>query len=1025
MRLRANLDFILANVRHDERPYLAVEILGRTFVGLLDTGASRTVLGRQGLEQMTSLGLKFKPVNIPSCTVADGNQCEVTGAVDIPFKLSDRVVIMEVLVIPSIPRTLVLGVDFFRKMGVVPDLRNNYWSFSNIEQQPEIASLVDNARLTSEQQDRLSALVARYFSDVGDKLGCTTLVKHSIKTKAEPIKQRFYPISPALQRHVNAELDGMLRQGIVEPSTSPWSSPIVMVKKKDGSYRFCVDFRKLNKVTERDAYPLPFITHTLDKLRDAKYLTSLDIKSAYWQVPLTDESKPLTAFTIPGRGLFQFRRMPMGLHNSSATWQRLVDNILGAGLEPYVFVYLDDIIIVTPDFDRHVEILREVLERLKVAGLTVCRDKCYFCRSELKFLGYVVDAAGLHVDVEKVEAMLNLPPPKNVREVRRLLGMTSWYRRFIPNYATVVAPINNLLRKNCRFVWTESCAAAFEKLKQHLVAAPVMSCPDFDRPFCVQTDASDYGLGAVLTQEYPDGERAISYISRSLNPNERKFSCTEKECLAVVWAIEKFRPYIEATRFKVVTDHFALKWLNSLSDPNGRLARWSVRLQQFDFEVVHRRGKDNVVPDALSRAVPVVEEIAPVITFPDVTDRWYIKLRNEVTENPLKYPLWRVEDDKLYKKCRTPDTRGISDSTDWKLVVPKSYRRQVMSTNHDIPTAGHCGVYKTFHRIANRYFWPKMKADIADYIRKCCTCLEQKPEQKAPAGWLSGRPDITRPWEVISIDVVGPMPKSQSGFLYILSIQDYFSKFCLFLPMRNQSSKTISKLLEENVFLLFGVPRVVISDNGRNFTGNEFKNLLRSYGAKFTYTPHYHPESNPCERQHRTVKTMLSSYVRDNHREWDKLLPKVACAIRTAKHESTVRSPYSVNFGREMILHGNYYKLRDAAPDATVPSDSPDFDHLFKEVRKRLDKAFERSRRVYNLRRRDVQYQVGDRVWRRSHAVSDAAQYFTAKLAPKFVGPFIVSKKVSPWAYELEDLQGRPNGLWNVRDLKSDTSDIP
>lgn len=1025
--IRVVLDFVLANVKNDERPYLNVDVLGREVLGLLDTGASRTIVGQEGFKLIESLGLKLKPSIVDSCNVADGKRCEVIGCYEVPFKLLNRVVILDTLVVPSLSHTLILGADFFRKMGVVPDLRSNHWTFAEMPEQPRVATLTDNSRLSGEQAKRLDELVAQYFGGMTNKLGCTTLVKHAIKTKSEPIKQRFYPISPALQRYVNAELQEMLEQGVVEPSSSPWSSPIVMVKKKDGSYRFCVDFRKLNKVTERDAYPLPFVTHTLDKLRDATFLTSLDIKSAYWQVPLTEESKPLTAFTIPGRGLFQFCRMPMGLHNSSATWQRLVDNVLGAGLEPYVFVYLDDIVIVTREFDKHLEILREVFERLRAANLTLSRDKCHFCRRELKFLGYVIDEGGLHVDPEKVSAILNLPVPRNVKEVRRILGMTSWYRRFIPNYATVVSPINNLLRKNTKFQWDESCAIAFDKLKGHLVSAPIMNCPDFDRPFCIQTDASDYGLGATLTQEYPEGERVICYISRSLNRNERRFSCTEKECLAVVWAVEKFRPYIEATHFTVITDHFALKWLNSLTDPSGRLARWSVRLQQFDFEVLHRRGKDNVVPDALSRAVPIIDEVEvaePLIEFPDITDRWYLKMRESVAKDPLNHPLWRVNDGQLYKKTRASEFE-TGQNSGWKLVVPKSYRKGVIATHHEVPTAGHCGVWKTFHRVMLHYYWPKMKTDITHYVRTCSTCIQQKPEQKAPAGLLSGRPEVTQPWEMLSIDVVGPLPKSSSGYIYILSIQDYFSKFCLFLPMRNQSAKTISRLLEEHIFLLFGVPRILISDNGRNFTGSEFRNLLKSYGVKFVCTPYYHPESNPCERQHRTVKTMLASYVRDNHREWDKFLPKVACAIRTAKHESTGQSPYAVNFGREMTLHGNYFKLRDKTPDSNTVNRPPDFGKLFEDVRSRLDKAFQRSQRVYNLRRRDVQYQVGDRVWHKNHILSNASQYFTAKLAPKFVGPFVVSKKVSPWAYELKDLDGKPGGLWNVRDLKPDAAEKP
>lgn len=641
--LVGKLDFILANVVGDERPYLNVKIFGVSFRGLLDSGASRTILGAEGFEKFKHFGLKLHPSDVKSCGVADGSQCPVIGSFSVPFCLENRVALVEVLVMPSLPHSLILGIDFWKKLGVVPDFRHGHWEFTSCPTDVALCSLTDGSHLSSTQSRQLDSFLADLFSQRPEMLGCTDMVSHVIKTSAEPVKQRFYPISPALQKHVYAELDDMLSKGVVEPSTSPWASPIVMVKKPDGSYRFCVDYRKLNRVTERDAYPLPLISNILDKLRDAKYLSSLDIKNAYWQVPMAPECKPYTAFTVPGRGLFQFRRMPFGLHNAPATWQRLIDRVL-SHMEQYVFVYLDDIVVVTQTFEKHLEVLREVFDRLRGAGLTVRRDKCQFCRPELKFLGYVVDASGLHCDPDKVVAILNIPTPKNVTEVRRFLGITSWYRRFIPDCATLLAPITKLLRKGNRFAWSEECETAFRVVKEHLVSSPVISCPDFSRPFVIQTDASDFGLGAVLSQNFPEGERVVSFISRSLTRSERKFSTTEKECLAVLWAIEKFRPYVEATHFTVVTDHFALLWLNNLKDPSGRLARWCVKLQQFDFDIIHRRGKDHVVPDALSRSVPVVEEISvTTATFTDYRDPWYDKMANTVSQRPLDYPLWRVE----------------------------------------------------------------------------------------------------------------------------------------------------------------------------------------------------------------------------------------------------------------------------------------------------------------------------------------------------------------------------------------------
>lgn len=1015
--LKARLDFVLAHAGEDERPFLRVRVFGVDMLGLLDSGASRTILGAPGLEILGTMKIKIQQARIKDCTVANGSSCEVIGSINIPFQIRDKVVLLDVLVIPSVTYSLILGADFWRRAGIVPDLRHGEWTFSD---SPEIQlnTITSSNHLTAEQSLHLDQFINDAFRDFPEELGCTNLVKHSIKTSAEPIKQRHYPISPAVQKQVNIEVDKMLNDGIIEPSNSPWASPIVLVRKKDGSYRFCVDYRKVNKVTERDAYPLPLVTHTLDKLRDARYLSTLDIKSAYWQIEVDDASKPITAFVVPGRGLFQFKRLPFGLHNAPATWQRFIDRVLGVDLEPYVFVYLDDIIIVTQDFDQHLRVLKEVFRRLKDSGLTVSRDKCCFCRDELKYLGFVIDRKGLHVDPDKVQAILEIPTPRNVSEVRRILGMASWYRRFVPNFSTVVAPICRLLSKNVRFVWSDECEGAFRTIKEFLASAPVMSCPDFDRPFCIQTDASDYGLGAVLTQGYPDGDKVVAYISRSLTKNERKFSTVEKECLAVVWAIHKFRPYVEGAQFTVMTDHFSLQWLHNLKDPSGRLARWSVRLQQYDFNIVHRKGKDNVIPDALSRSVPSINALE---VGPNIQDNWYAKMMVSIVQNPIQFPLWRKVGNVIYKRVRNPRP-GLGDPMDeWVQIVPKELRQNVLRENHDSPTAGHAGIYKTYHRIASKYYWPKMKADITHYVRSCATCAQYKPERRRPPGQLCGRPDVKRPWQLVCADLVGPLPKSRHGNLYILTAQDYFTKFCIFSPLRTATSSNVAKLLENNVFLTFGAPETIVCDNGKAFVGREFKTLCASYNTSIAYTALYHPQANAVERVHQVMKTMLASYVQDNHRSWEDHLQKVACAIRTAKHEATGDTPYFANFGREMVLDGRDFKpkpeeLRDDA--AIKRSRAEGFESLFRDIRRRLDLAYRRAQRGYNLRHRDIRYAVGDRVWRKNVTRSDAAQYYTAKLAPKYLGPFFVHKRLSPWTYELRDSSQRAAGVWNAKDLK-------
>lgn len=1027
----AILDFIIAHAKNDERPYLTVSIFGIKMLALLDSGATRTMLGASGwrlLQPVCSLNVS----ELTNCTVANGQSCEILGSVTVPIMLEDRVKTCDILVVPSLTHTLILGMDFWQRMAIVPDLFNGSWTFAKESRRAVVCGIQSSQHLSADLKQHLDTLIDDAFKQMGDGIGCTKLVEHVIRTDSPPIKQRAYPISPALLKQVDMELKEMLDAGIIEPSSSAWSSPIVLVKKKDGRYRFCVDFRKLNKVSQSDAYPIPWVSHTLDKLRDAQYLTTLDIRSAYWTIPMAESSKQYTAFTVPGRGLYQFRRMPFGLHGAPATWQRFIETAIGADLENHVFTYLDDIVICTQTFEQHIEVLREVLKRLMNAGLTLNREKCHFCKSELRYLGYVVNSSGLLVDPEKVRAILELKAPTNTTELRRILGVCGWYRRFLKDFSTVTAPLRALLHKKAKFIWDDDCEKSFNIIKDSLVSAPILSCPNFDLPFTIQTDASGYGLGAVLSQTYPDGERVISYISRSLTKQEQCYSTTERECLAVIFAIERCRPYIEGTKFTVITDHWSLKWLNNIKDPVGRIARWALRLQQYDFEIVHRKGKDHVVPDTLSRNVEQLccTQVKDINNPESPTlDKWYLDMIRKVKQMPARYPLWRVENETLFKKVQ-PKYPGLScDFDSWRTVVPKEKRLDLIKSLHDPPTSGHLGSYKTTARVSAKYYWPKLKYDVSRYVRRCEVCLCTKPEQKKPAGlMLSATPTVSRPWELVSIDLVGPLPRSSRGYTFILVVTDCFSKFTLLFPLRQSSATTIVRLLEEHVVLIFGAPRTLITDNGVQFHSKVFTDLMKAYEVHVAYTSKYHPQANPVERVNRVIKTMLSAYTSSNHRQWDQYLAKVGCAIRTARHEVTGLTPNFINFGREILLSGRREGHIDHnnvifAYNNDIQTHSESLKKVFEDVKERLVKAYRKSAQVYNLRRRPDTFSVNQKVWGRNHALSNAATGVTAKLLPKFIGPLVVKRVLSPWTYRLVDQSGGDVGVWAAKDLKAHPPD--
>lgn len=432
--------------------------------------------------------------------------------------------------------------------------------------------------------------------------GKTDVLQHTIYTTVcVPIKQRPYRLSPVKQAIVEEQLGEMLAAGVIEPSHSGWASPVVLPPKKDGGHRFCVDFRKVNAATETDAYPLPNINEILESLSGATIFSTIDLNSGYWQVPMDQESKAKTAF-ITHRGLYHFNVMPFGLKNAPATFQRLMEKVLEGLRGEICLVYLDDIIVYSSSVTQHLERLQTVIDRLCKANLTVNLKKSRFCLEEIRFLGHIVSGKGVSADPDQVEAIQSYPVPTNLKEIQRFLGLAGWYHKFVPDFSKVAQPLNDLKKKGKPFIWSQACQYSFDKLKSSLMSPPVLGHPSPDHPFFVYTDASDIGLGAVLTQRKDDGtEEVLSYASRTLNQAEKNYSVTEKECLAVIWALERWQHYLEPKLFTVITDHSALKWVLSSTKTTSRLIRWPLRLQRFDFIVEYRKGKLNNVPDALSR----------------------------------------------------------------------------------------------------------------------------------------------------------------------------------------------------------------------------------------------------------------------------------------------------------------------------------------------------------------------------------------------------------------------------------------
>ncbi|GFY05858.1 retrovirus-related Pol polyprotein from transposon 297 [Trichonephila clavipes] len=498
---------------------------------------------------------------------------------------------------------------YFRHIGLLDDQQETSESQMN-------CSLMMSPELSDEQRNKLSELLRKFsglFTKTDKSTAAKTNVKHRIFTGDHaPINQRAYRVSPTERRIIHEEVQKMLDEGIVQPSESPWSSPIVLVKKKDGSWRFCVDYRKLNSVTKKDVYPLPRIDDTLDCLKGVMFFSSMDLRSGYWQIEIDEADREKTAFITP-EGLYEFKVMPFGLCNAPATFERMMDNLLRHFKWTMCLCYLDDIIVFSETFEDHLIRLRLVLK--------MSSGSCN----------------GVRPDPDKIKAVRNFPTPKNIHDIRSFLGLCSYFRRFIKGFCYLAEPLQSLLKSGVEFHWGPEEVEAFNSLKKALTSDPVLGMYD-ERATEIHTDASGYGIGAVLVQIQNNVEKVIAYASRTLTKAEKNYYTTERECLAIVWATNNFRPYIFGKHFTVVTDHHSLCWLMNLKDPSGRLARWALRLQEHDFDVKYKTGKKHSDADALSRN-PVEEETETSDKFLAVTTSMNLAMEQKKDQDLAKLKL--------------------------------------------------------------------------------------------------------------------------------------------------------------------------------------------------------------------------------------------------------------------------------------------------------------------------------------------------------------------------------------------------
>ena len=774
------------------------------------------------------------------------------------------------------------------------------------------------SKLSEEKRKLVRKILLKYqevFSKHGEP-GRTSLAYHYIYTgDYPPLNQPPRRIPHHQRPEMEAQLQDMLEKGVITPSSSPWSSPIVLTTKKDGTTRCCVDFRRLNKVTRKDAYPLPRIDDSLDSLSGSEWFSTLDLTSGYWQVEVAPEDRHKTAFTAgPGSGLYQFNTMPFGLCNAPATFERLMERVL-AGLQwQTCLVYLDDIIIFSKTFEDHLERMGTIFERLSGAGLKLKPKKCHLFQEKVLYLGHVVTKEGISTDPTKVDRVKDWPIPHSVKETRSFLGLCGYYRRFVKDFSKIASPLHRLTQKDSKFFWNSDCQTGFERLKNLLTTSPILTFPDFSLPFILDTDASGDGIGAVLSQVQNGKERVIAYGSKKLKKAERMYDVTKRELLAAVTFVKHFRHYLYGRKFLLRTDHASLRWLSNFKEVNAQLTRWFEALAMFDFDIEHRPGVRHGNADALSRRPEPKSPPTPklkrkccsVFQIPgwdkdhvrkeQIADKCLAPIM-EALEKGTKPPkkdimqydkvtkaLWMqwdqlsVDNGMLYRRFQQPSRPSFM-----QLVVPASLREEVLQKAHDERTAGHLGQFRTYRKVQRSYYWPNHRDHVSLWVSTCTLCQARKrPVGKRRRAKMRLAP-VGNPIDRVAIDIFGPLPPSDSGNRYIIVIMDYFTKWAEAIAIPNQEAITVARAFVTQFVCRLGVPYKVHTDQGPNFESALFKEVFKLLGIEKTRTTPYRPQSDGMvERFMSTMASMVAMYVANDQTDWDEHLPFVLMAYRAS-----------------------------------------------------------------------------------------------------------------------------------------------
>ena len=888
---------------------------------LVDTGSCVTLMNGTVFDKLCT---KIRHTALlkkgPLLRGVNGISVNVRGQTSMKFDCCEPIDI--VIVDDSVP-DCILGIDFLRKANaklLVGERKIVLYDKSYVCNRGDsgfVAPIQDTTGC-----DTIDDVLEKWknvFSTDDKKLGRCIVEPCNINTgDAHPVKQRPYRMPLEKRKVVEQQIREMLDAKVIRPSSSPWASPVVLVPKKDGSIRFCTDYRQINSLTIPDSYSLPSIQEIFDLLGGAVIFSTIDLTSGYWQIPLDEESIPKTAFCTHW-GNFEYTRMPFGLRNAPAIFQRTMNSVLHGLIGQICFVYLDDIVVFSKSTGQHAQHLEMVFDRLNQADLMIKKKKCEFGKTSLDLLGYTLRPEGISPQESKLSAIRDLSSPTNKTEVRSFLGMVGYYRQCIPQYAELSRSMQNLTGRKAEFKWTPECEQSFQELKNILTSNLIMAYPQPGKPYKLYTDACNYAVGAILVQEDENGvERPVHYLSKQLTSVQQRWATIEKEAYGIVYALQKLRPYLWGAEFTIFTDHKPLKSLFLQEVKNTKIQRWAVLIAEYGAPIKYREGKNNIRADMLSRikthSVAAIDIYSKNDVSPyDEENAKVILAADNISIDEL-VPLQKEHFPKLYADANIEDSeyvigdQGILYSTTLpyptatkapRIILPPPYHKSLCDRVH--AEMGHLSVYATIKRIQDLYVWKGMVRSVKDAIAKCPRCATRTGRTYAAP--MSEMPIATYPFEIIGVDLTGPLATSTNGNKYMLTIIDHCSGWAEAFPIPDKKCATVEKKLKDELFPRHGYPRILIQDNGLELNNATWLEDLRKSGVEVRRSTVYHPQTNGrLERYHRTLKNMLNRLVDNVRSTWEDQLPSALLAYRNSVSTTTGFSPFFLLYGRHGLL---------------------------------------------------------------------------------------------------------------------------